>query len=185
MKTRENSSIKYKPLPELKELENLVGDFIQYWGFKKIHGRIWVHLYTSSEPLDSQTLMSRLKVSKGLISLAIRDLLKYEVIEVVSTGKHGVTFFKANPDLMAVITRVLTQREVIMISSAGSCLERITLKSKTDIENAKIDFEKVQNIKKMTESAHGLLSLFIIQAGISTDSENLNAFSSLTTQPNL
>jgi DNA-binding transcriptional regulator GbsR (MarR family) len=60
-----------KPPPELKQLELSVAQFMQYWGFKKIHGRIWTHLFTSQKPLDSITLMSRLKVSKGLMSLAI------------------------------------------------------------------------------------------------------------------
>ena len=110
--TVQNKIEKYKIMPELKELESLVGEFIQYWGFKKIHGRIWAHLYTSTTPLDSQTLISRLKVSKGLMSLAMRDLLEYDVIQPVRTGKHGVTFYQANPDLMFVITNVLRKRDL-------------------------------------------------------------------------
>ncbi|MEQ1724250.1 MAG: hypothetical protein ABL930_13850 [Pseudobdellovibrio sp.] len=164
MKLKKDFSTPHKTMPELKELEELVGNFIQYWGFKKIHGRIWAHLYTSQSPLDSQNLISRLKVSKALMSLAIRDLIEYEVIEAVSIGKHGVTFYQANPDIMVVITNVLRKREAVMISAVSSCLDRMSSKNTKELEQAKLDSEKVENVKKMTESAQNLLNLFIIQA---------------------
>lgn len=177
MKPKQSSSSHFKTLPELQELEQLVGTFMQYWGFKKIHGRIWVHLYTSSVPLDSQSLMDRLKVSKGLMSLTIRDLLKFKVIEAVSTGKHGVTFFQASADIMAVIATVLKKRESVMMSSVAACLQRLTSKNKLDLEKAKLDLQKIQNVKEMTKSAQGLLNLFVMQACPPSNADNINIFS--------
>lgn len=184
MNTKKLSAKKNKVIPELKELEELVGSFMQYWGFKKIHGRIWTHLYTSSEPLDSQTLISRLKVSKGLMSLAVRDLLDYEVIVPVSTGKHGVTFYKANPDVMNVITNVLRKREAVMLSSVNSCIERIVAYSKTELTNSQLDLKNIENIKVMTQSAQGLLTLFIIQSSQNPGADNIGLFSELNFQSN-
>ena len=172
-------------MPELKELEELVGNFIEYWGFKKIHGRIWAHLYTSDTPLDSQALMSRLKVSKGLMSLAVRDLLEYEVIEAVSVGKHGVTYYQANADLVAVITNVLVKREAVMMSEISSCLSRITSKSKKELKSANLDLRKLEKAKSMTESAQGLLNLFIMQACTKSNAENINIFSEFKLESNL
>lgn len=180
-----NKTEKYKIMPELKELETLVGEFIQYWGFKKIHGRIWAHLYTSTTPLDSQTLISRLKVSKGLISLAMRDLIEYEVIQPVSTGKHGVTYYEANPDLMFVITNVLRKREAVMISAVSSCVERLTSKNEKELSHSQIDLTKLENIKKLTASAQGLLQLFILQAPEQNLETNINIFSELKLESNL
>ncbi len=184
MTAKQIKAEKYKMRPELKELETLVGEFIQYWGFKKIHGRIWAHLYTSTTPLDSQTLMSRLKVSKGLMSLAVRDLLEFEVIEPVSVGKHGVTFYQANQDLMLVITNVLRKREAVMISSVSSCLERLAAVNEKDLKQAKIDIAKVDNVKKMTDSAQGLLEMFILQSSQPMHSANINIFSDLKLDSN-
>ncbi|MBY0452682.1 MAG: hypothetical protein K2P92_06575 [Bdellovibrionaceae bacterium] len=179
MKTHLPQNKKTKLMPELKELENLIGEFIQYWGFKKIHGRIWAHLYTSSEPLDSQTLIDRLKVSKGLISLAMRDLIEYDVIQPDSTGKHGVTFYRANPDLMYVITNVLRKREAVMISAVSSCVERLTSKNQKELAQSQINPTNLENIKEMTASAQGLLGLFIMQASQQTQNANINIFSEL------
>lgn len=175
---------KVKIAPEIKELEDLVGNFMQYWGFKKIHGRIWTHLYTSTEALDSQSLMSRLKVSKGLMSIAIRDLLEYEVIMPVSTGKHGVTFYQANPDLMGVITNVLRKREAVMLSSVLACTERIASINQYEVARANIDIKKIENIKNMTQSAQGLLTMFILNSCQRAASENISIFSDLKFESN-
>ena len=61
-----------KPLPaEIYKLEEAVGNFMQYWGFKKIRGRMWVHLFAANQPLDSEELMKRLH-----IQTVISDVLK-------------------------------------------------------------------------------------------------------------
>jgi two-component system phosphate regulon sensor histidine kinase PhoR len=43
----------------LHSLSEQIGDFIQYWGFKKIHGMIWTHLYLSSTPLSAHELIQK------------------------------------------------------------------------------------------------------------------------------
>lgn len=64
----------------IETLAEQVGSFIQYWGFKKIHGQIWTHVWLAKNPIDATTLVLRLEVSKALISLAIKDLVHYDVI---------------------------------------------------------------------------------------------------------
>ena len=148
---------------ELIHLENIVGQFMDYWGFKKIHGRIWTHLYLSNKPLDSIELMARLNVSKGLMSLAIRELLSYDVIITDHVGRHGTTFYIANPDLIRVISNVLNSREKKLLSeaeNAAECLQKLNqdLFKKHDLSEFKL-----KNIIDLTKSAHLLLATFLIQ----------------------
>ncbi len=154
---------KEKILPELKKLENSIGEFMQYWGFKKVHGRIWAHLYTSKGPLDSEALMKRLGLSKGMMSIAIRDLLKHQVILADHVGKHGVTFYKANPDIMGVISRVLRTREMEMLGQTEHICECLLKISEEEIEEAQMDRSKCEDILKVTVSAKRLLELFVYQ----------------------
>jgi len=147
---------------ELKALEETVGHFMHYWGFKKIHGRIWVHLFTSSIALDSSELMQRLRVSKGLMSLAIRDLLEHNVILPDHSGRHGTTYYRANPDLHGVITGVLRKRELPMLEeSRKSCLALIKLK-KSKIEEMQLDPSRVEAVLDLTQSAQALLQMFLV-----------------------
>src|SRR6185312_12078365 len=104
--------------PELEELANEVGDFICYWGFKRIHGRLWTHIYLAKTPLDAGRLMQRLKVSKALISLSLNDLLKYEVIHEAEKSPRGTQTYVANPDVLDVILNVLRRRERKMLAKA-------------------------------------------------------------------
>src|SRR5690606_9879511 len=93
--------------PEFEDLASQIGEFIEYWGFKKIHGQIWTHIFLSQNPIDATTLVKRLHVSKALVSLAIKDLMKYEVIQVVGQGTRRKVLFQSNPDLTRVICSVL------------------------------------------------------------------------------
>lgn len=148
---------------ELFKLEKIVGQFMEYWGFKNVHGRIWTHLFTSQVPLDSIELMARLGVSKGLMSIAIRDLLEYEVIKSDHTGRHGTTFYLANPDLLGVITNVLRKRESTMLTEAFETVESIQNLKAAELERAGISAEKMKQIANLTESAQALLGAFLAQ----------------------
>ena len=149
--------------PQLQELEKIVGQFMEYWGFKNIHGRIWTHLYTSKSPLDSTELMDRLGVSKGLMSIAIRDLLEYDVIKTDHVGRHGTVFFVANTDLLGVITNVLKVRESKMLSLAQKSCEALKKLKAQELEGAGIDADKIQSVLELTESAQLLLQTFLFQ----------------------
>ncbi len=149
--------------PELIRLEKTVGGFMEYWGFKRIHGRIWTHLFTSSVPLDSIALMERLKVSKGLMSLAIRDLLEYQVIQPAHVGKHGTTFYVANPDLVSVITNVLKTRETKMLQEARQAGDAIKKLGVEKLKSHSLDPARVQNVIDLTSSAQLILSTFLEQ----------------------
>jgi DNA-binding transcriptional regulator GbsR (MarR family) len=160
-KERPNSAKKAKSLPpEVQQLEEIAGRFIEYWGFKRVHGRIWAHLYISNHPLDSRELMARLGISKGMMSIAMRDLLEHEVILETHVGKHGSLYYAANPDLMSVISRVLRTREARMLGLAQVASESILRLKATQLEELDISTQRVQSVLNLTQSAQTLLSLF-------------------------
>ena len=113
IRTKENLS------PELAALADSIGDFIRYFGFKSIHGRVWTLLFLSKKPLASVDLARRLKVSKTLLSFAIADLLKYRVIEEAGKGIKRTTYYRANPDVSGVILEVLRNRELVLMRKIG------------------------------------------------------------------
>lgn len=155
-------------LENLRDLEKAVGNFMEYWGFKNIHGRIWAHLFTSRVPLDSLELMNRLGVSKGLMSLAIRDLQKYEVIQVDHIGKHGSVAFVANQDLFKVITNVLRMRELKMLEEAEKACESLYTLREQDIERLNLNLERIHSVKELIKDSQNLLQMLILQNQLPT-----------------
>lgn len=150
-----------KPPPELSDLAEQIGQFIEYWGFKKIHGQIWTYIFLAAEPIDATTLVKRLGVSKALVSLAIKDLLKYEVIQ--KSGRQGrrTVLYISNPDLIKVITSILRMRERKMISQIHSSLKNFRkLKMKED-STISISLDKTDALEEMIETAENTLDAII------------------------
>ncbi len=153
-----------KTVPELETLAEHVGQFIEYWGFKKIHGRIWTFLYVSKEPMDATELRMRLKVSKALISMSLSDLLEYEVIEDLGKGPRGTTVFRANPNVSQVIIGVLRKRERKMIGQVVTAQRLMQSIPAAEQEDVGIDSKRVESLGEMIETARAGLE-FLIQAG--------------------
>lgn len=170
------SAIKKGSLPELVNLEKLVGQFMVYWGFKSIHGRIWLHLYLSEKPLDTAQLMTRLKVTKGLMSTAIRTLLQYKVIQVVETGRHGTVYYEANPELQNVITGVLRARERVMLDKTLLSCKRLAQTDKKELQVAGMSKQRVESVKSLTEAALSLLDTLLLMKESTESFECHNIF---------
>lgn len=144
--------------PELEELANEVGEFICYWGFKKIHGRIWTHIYLAEHALDAGQLMQRLKVSKALISLSLNDLLKYDVILEAGKSSRGTQTYLPNPDVLDVILNVLRRRERKMLTKAETSHKMLCSLSEESQRRARLHKDRVVALGKMIHQAQNALS---------------------------
>ena len=135
-----------KKNPELKALAKLVGDFIEYWGFKSVQGRLWCYLYLVKEPLDSRQLAELLEISPALVTQSVQVLLKYKVIFATYKGKNGVLRFSANPNLSQVIAAVLAGRELVLMKKVQVAQSQLAkARVRTDAPVA-VDTERVERV---------------------------------------
>ena len=155
--------------PELEDVANQVGGFIEYWGFKNVHGRIWAHLFLSPHALDASQIMERLSISKALTSISLSELLEYEVIEVAGKGDRGSVLYRANPDLTAVITNVLRGRERRMlcrISAAARTLRELPPKGNSRTKRVALDSDRINCLTGMIEQAEQCLDGFLAMSKV-------------------
>lgn len=96
---------------EIHRVADEMGEFIVFWGFKRVHGRIWTHLILSSRPLDASDLMKRIGISKALVSMSVSEMLALDVIQETGKSEKGTQLYRANPDILNVILTVLKFRE--------------------------------------------------------------------------
>lgn len=113
-------------LDQLALLSNSVGDFIRYWGFRRIHGQIWTQVYLSQIGLSGADLANRISVSKALISPALVELEQHGLITVALKNKK-TKIYSAVEDVAGVIKNIIENREKKMIEQSHSLL--INLKS--------------------------------------------------------
>ncbi len=142
---------------QLDRLAEQIGNFIQYWGFKKIHGQVWTHIYLSTEPLSALQLIERLKVSKALISLAMNDLIHYHLlIQTPESLNKKNKFYTANPKVFEAIRFVLETRELHMLKQVSS--EHLLLRElKQKTKNEAIDDKKLKQLGQMIHGAESAL----------------------------
>lgn len=100
----------------LVNMADRVGSFIEYWGFKQVHGKVWTLVFLAPAPVDANYLRKTLGISKALTSMTIKDLLHYRVILEVEKERPGTQKYAPNPDIMGVILDVLRQREIQMLT---------------------------------------------------------------------
>lgn len=157
---RKNNMKKNASLTSLNRLAEQVGLFIQYWGFKKIHGQLWTHIYLSSSPISALELGKRLEVSKALVSLSMKDLLEYDLIIPAESPNKKLKLFIANPDVFNVILDVLKKREVPMLAKIEKDFESLE-KHCEDQQPPELDREKVDQLGQMISMANLVLQNLI------------------------
>lgn len=172
-------------LPELQELSEQIGEFIHYWGFKRVHGRIWTQLFLSDKPLDSADLVRQMKISKALVSISVRELLEYEVITEAGKSDRGTNLYSVNPDILQVILNVLRGREKRLLSrieGAREALERVPYEDKVANE---ISSERLTKLKGLVGDASaaldGLIALRSVNFGEFKDAFSLDQMLSCAT----
>lgn len=147
--------------PELETAAEQVGDFIQYWGFKKVHGRIWAHLYLSDHPMDAAELMRRLQISKALVSISVADLMKYDVIREAGKSPQGTQLYQANPAIVSVIVNVLRQRERRMFAQIGASFALLGKLKPSERQASGIDEERLNSVCELVRIAETSLDSLI------------------------
>ncbi len=143
--------------PQISDLANQIGSFLQYWGFKRVHGRIWTVLYLSKNDLDAAALRHRLKISKALVSLSMRDLLRYGVVQEVGKSRRGTTLYRATNDVRHAVVKVLQEREYEMISKISNAHKECERIDTTNLNRLDIDGDRLKSLSEMIGLASSLI----------------------------
>jgi DNA-binding transcriptional regulator GbsR (MarR family) len=149
---------------EVHTLANQIGDFIQYWGFRKVEGRLWTYIFLAKVPLKAEELMKRTGISKAMLSLSLNELLKYDVIRKAYPDRERGQAYISNPNVMEVISNVLRTRERQLlgkIESSFLCAQ----KTPDGVKNFDLNPERLEFLGQMIGAATQLLdSLLSMQA---------------------
>lgn len=144
-------------MSDWRALAGAVGDFIRYWGFRRIHGEIWTQLYLSPTPLSGVELTRRLEVSKALVSKGLGELQEHGLIRVAG-GDGKTVLFEAHPGVFGVIRAILARRERVMIQEAFRRTRVLEGRMKGD---SRLDPERVTNLLAMIQAATSALDLIL------------------------
>lgn len=148
---------------KLRKLSLSIGQFIRYWGFRRIHGAIWTQLYLSNTPLSCTNLATRLGLSKSLISPALEELCNYKLIYELPAPNEKTKIYAATANINEVIQHILKSREAKILQEITEDFSKLSDSSST---NDSVDQKKVTQLGEMIFSANMMLELMIAQKEI-------------------
>lgn len=148
-----------------------VGAFIEYWGFKAIHGRIWALLALRDGPMAQADIAKTLRVSRPLVSAAIAELAGFGLVKPTSESRNAP--YEAVMDVWSTIADVLRSREWMLLESARlaleAALEEIQV-ARVSGDSPPYNSDRLKFLLTMTELGQTLLkALIALRAPRSTD----------------
>jgi DNA-binding transcriptional regulator GbsR (MarR family) len=138
-----------------------VGNVIEFWGFKRNQGRVWGLLYLRGEPLTAGEIERELDLSKGGVSMLLRDLERWGVVQRVRLPPDTVWRYAAETDLVRMVTHVIEEREAGFVSRIRADLSEARRLAQ---EAGGVDTERLQRLEKMAtlaEHVEKAIRLFI------------------------
>ena len=138
-----------------------VGNVIEFWGFKRNQGRVWALLYLRGEPLTAGEIERELDLSKGGVSMLLRDLERWGVVQRVRHPADTVWRYAAETDLVRMVTHVIEEREASFVSRIRADLSEALRLAR---EAGGVPSERLQRLEKMAtlaEHVEKAIRLFI------------------------
>ena len=123
-----------------------VGNAIEFWGFKRNQGRVWAYLYLRGDALAAGVIEKELGLSKGGVSMLLRDLERWEVVRRVRGPGQAAWRYRAETELVRMVTRVVEQREAQFIGRVGADLSEAQRLAK---EQGGVSVQRLARLERM------------------------------------
>lgn len=132
----------------LEQFVLLWGEMASAWGINRTMAQIHALLYAESDPLDTDTIMEQLDISRGNANMNLRNLMQWQLIHKVHFKGKRKDYFTAEKDvwnIVATIIRERQQREVAPIrENLNQCLTLFEDKESLS-EEEKTFRERIEN----------------------------------------
>jgi DNA-binding transcriptional regulator GbsR (MarR family) len=106
-----------------------MGRISKFWGFSRLMGQLYGLLYLNSEPMTLDQLAEGLLVSKGSVSINIRSLERWGMVEKVWVKADRKDYYRAETKFMDIVIKILREREKMEFDSAlktvSECLNEL------------------------------------------------------------
>jgi len=111
--------------PALYRACEVVGQAMELWGFKRVHGMVWMYIYLQPEAQSAHDVKEGLGISTGLTSMTLADLLRWGVVLRNSQPGDRRDYYTSEPNIWRPIMKVLREREYYQMGVTLSALREI------------------------------------------------------------
>lgn len=127
-----------------------VGNTIEFWGFKRNQGRVWALLYLRGTAMTAGELERTLNLSKGGVSMLVRDLERWGVVLRVREPGARPWKYRAETGLVRMVRRVIEEREREFLARIRADLAEALRLAQA---SGKVSKERLDRLRKMNQLA--------------------------------
>lgn len=80
------------------------------WGISRTMAEVHALLYITGTPMCTDEIMDRLRVSRGNVSMSVRSLLEWAVIEKVRLPEDRKEYYQAEQDVWSMLRAIARER---------------------------------------------------------------------------
>jgi len=92
------------------------GEMASSWGINKTMAQIHALLYAEQEPMDTDTIMQELEISRGNANMNLRKLHEWGLVHKINKEGERREFFTAEKDVWNMAARIIQQRQRMEIT---------------------------------------------------------------------
>lgn len=141
-----------------------VGNTIDFWRFKRNHGRTWALLYLRGKPLSAAEIQETLGLSKGAVSMVSRELEHWGVVHRVRVPGDATWRFVAETDLMKMVRRVIEGREAAFVARVKEDLDDAYAMAKAAKDVPAEVLDRVDRMRTLASLVDKALRAFLLTA---------------------
>lgn len=138
-----------------------VGNVIEFWGFKRNQGRVWALLYLRDVTLTAAQIEGELDLSKGGVSMLLRDLERWGVILRVRSTSETSWRYRAETDLLKMARHVIEEREFAFIARIRSDLAEARKMAEADTTTTPPQITRLKKMESLADATERALKLFL------------------------
>lgn len=146
-----------------REYQNALELFITYWGemasewgINKTMSQIYALLFAEPEPMDTDTIMKELNISRGNANMNVRNLIQWGLVHKVNLAGNRKDFFSAEKDLWTTAARIIAERQKREIYPLKKTLTRCL----DILQEGKEEDSQTEHFKNRLEGFLSFLALF-------------------------
>ncbi len=158
----------HNPGPDPRS-DELVREFVEHWGMmarawgiNPTMGELFALLYITGTDWTAEELRLRLRISRGNVSMNLRELLSWGVVRKLHRQGERRELFRAEPDVWILFRRILKERKRRELDPTLTVLDRIfrLAENEPDLHGLKSRVERLRQFFGMIEGLSArLLSL--------------------------
>lgn len=132
----------------------LWGEMGPAWGINKTMAQIHALLYAVDDPLDTDSIMDQLEISRGNANMNLRKLIDWGLVSKAQHEGSRKEFFTAEKDVWVIASIIIQERqyrELIPVKqNLIECLELLPTKGDTS-DDASVFRERIEDFVKVLD----------------------------------